>query len=154
MDALLSQINSFLVIENFVYLIVQPNRVSWPLMARCLSATWSEIILGNCRKGFLPTLNIPQKLKGKSKKNLKESDLVRLVEGHDKRGYYKNDRIRKTIEQFNQQLSERRKQSTRCLSWSLLQYCQLKSIFWQKNKTDGVEAKLLSLLLRCENTWA
>ena len=60
---------------------------------------YANLIWDRFRKEYLPTLNKRQKWRSTSNEILKEGDLVRLVEGSDKRGYYKLGRVAKTIDE-------------------------------------------------------
>ena len=59
---------------------------------------YSELIWDRFRKEYLPTLNNQQKWNCESNRTLNNGDLVWLVEGSDKRGYYKLGRVTETME--------------------------------------------------------
>ena len=58
----------------------------------------ANLIWDRFRKEYLPTLNNRKKWRSTTNENLKEGDLVWLIEDSDKRGYYKLGRIVETME--------------------------------------------------------
>ena len=58
---------------------------------------YANLIWDRFRKEYLPTLNNRQKWRSTTNENLKEGDLVWLIEDSDKRGYYKLGRVVETM---------------------------------------------------------
>ena len=60
--------------------------------------THANLIWYRVREDYLPTLNNRQKWRSAANENLKEGDLIWLIEDSDKRGYYNLGRVTETIE--------------------------------------------------------